>query len=189
MRGALGRLLYWRDMRTLGLLLLSLIACFPSEPGPVGPSPAELIGRWRLTGVATASEHTPAPLDRLGLDGELLILSGCQSASTECPDSLRGQYRAARPRPVNFPPCDPADVSITGGGDSVFIVLWPTTDFSRRELRGVLVNGQLRGQWAGATPVGWLRGTFVLERTRGSGLTSACNWRRFRSKERQIVRS
>jgi hypothetical protein len=35
-------------MRALGFLLVSLTACFPSEPGPVGPSRG-LHGRWNIS--------------------------------------------------------------------------------------------------------------------------------------------
>jgi hypothetical protein len=159
-------------------LFLALLTACTERPSRASQLRAELAGVWHVAGTLAEGEHVPAGdrstlMTDLAPNGDLLMLPGCQSAGTDCTDSLRGLYKDKWSRPANKPRCDPARVELTE--DSVVIVLGPGTDHARRELRGVLTNGQLRGDWVGTSYIGWLKGTFVLNRISRGGLTSACS--------------
>lgn len=139
--------------------LVFLAACFADPTG--GRSVEERVpGFWSLT----VRSGTP---ERTDLEGEVRI-AGDMSA----------WYRLALPRPTNLPPCNPAEVRLQENSDSVIVILSPSSDFLRRELRGILRGDRIVGRWTGPSSSVWARvqRDFLLERIeQSSGPTSPCD--------------
>lgn len=143
--------------RWMGLLFLT--ACF-AEPTGERSQEERVTGFWSLT----VRSATP---ERIDLLGEVRIAG-----------DMRGWYRLALPRPIDFPPCDPAEVRLQENSDSVIVILWPDNEFLRRELRGILRGDRIGGRWAGPITGVWarLQSSFLLQRIeQSSGLTSPCD--------------
>ncbi len=137
--------------------MLLLIACGDATGN--GRSREEVVtGFWSLTVRSLSPE-------RIDLVGEVRV------------NGENAWYSLGRPRPINSPPCVPADLQLPENSDSVILILSPGDINLRRELRGVLQGDRILGQWFGPPSAGWfeLQSNFALHYVReSSGLTEEC---------------